>query len=186
MPPMRPEAVLPVAPITPDSAPAPTRYTDVQFMQDMILHHAQALEMTALIPPRTQREDFRRLGQRIETSQKDEIAMMQQWLRDHAADVPALDEHGMHHDAAGHMMMMPGMLTHQEMAQLGKATGADFERLFLQYMIRHHQGALAMVGDLFGTKGSGQDPLIFKYASDIDADQRAEIRRMQTLQRDLK
>jgi uncharacterized protein (DUF305 family) len=186
MTPVPVEAVLQVVPITRDSAPAPTRYTDIHFMQGMILHHAQALEMTVLIPARTQRDDFRKLGQRIETSQRDEIAMMQQWLRDHAAEEPALDEHGMHHDAAGHMMMMPGMLTHEEMAQLEKSTGAEFERLFLQWMIRHHQGALAMVGDLFGTKGSGQDPLIFKYASDIDADQRAEIRRMQTLQRDIK
>ena len=169
-----------------DSTPAATRYTDAQFMQGMILHHAQALEMTALIPGRTNREDFRKLGQRIETSQKDEIAMMQQWLRDHRAQVPALDEHGMHHDEAGHMVMMPGMLTQDDMTQLAHATGVEFEKLFLQYMIRHHQGALAMVGDLFGTKGSGQDPLIFKYASDIDADQRAEIRRMQTLQQDIK
>jgi uncharacterized protein (DUF305 family) len=164
---------------------APTRYTDVQFMQGMIAHHAQALEMTALIAARTNREDFRLLGQRIDVSQKDEIAMMQRWLRDHGAEVPSLD-HGMHHDAAGHMMMMPGMLTHEEMAQLEKSTGVDFERLFLQYMIRHHQGALAMVSDLFGTKGSARDPQVFNYASDIDADQRAEIRRMQTLQRDIK
>jgi uncharacterized protein (DUF305 family) len=168
----------------PDSAP--TRYTDVQFMQGMIAHHAQALEMTSLIPGRSSREAFRLLGQRIEVSQKDEIAMMQRWLQDHGAEASSLDAHHMHHDAAGHMMMMPGMLSHQEMAQLEKSTGAEFERLFLQYMIRHHQGALAMVADLFGTKGSAKDPQIFNYASDIDADQRAEIRRMQTLQRDIK
>ena len=165
---------------------APTRYTDVQFMQGMIAHHAQALEMTALIPGRTSREEFRLLGQRIDISQKDEIAMMQGWLRRRGAEVPGLDSHNMHPDAAGHMMMMPGMLTHEEMAQLEKSTGVEFERLFLQYMIRHHQGALAMVSDLFGTKGSAQDPQISNYASDIDADQRAEIRRMQTLQRDIK
>jgi uncharacterized protein (DUF305 family) len=164
----------------------PTRYTDVQFMQGMIAHHAQALEMTALIPTRTSREDFRLLGQRIDISQKDEIAMMRRWLREHGAQAPSLDAHNMHHDAAGQMMLMPGMLTHEELAQLEQSTGVEFERLFLRYMIRHHQGALAMVSDLLGTKGSAQDPLIFNYASDIDADQRAEIRRMQTLQRDIK
>jgi len=112
--------------------------------------------------------------------------MMQRWLRSHGAEVPSLDAHSMQHDAAGHMTLMPGMLTHEELAQLAKATGVEFERLFLQYMIRHHEGALAMVSDLLSTKGSARDPQIFTYASDIDADQRAEIRRMQTLQRDVK
>jgi len=155
-------------------------------MQGMIAHHAQALEMTSLIPSRTNREEFRLLGQRIDVSQKDEIAMMQRWLRAHGAEVPSLDEHHMHHDAAGHMMMMPGMLTHDEMAQLANSTGVAFERLFLEFMIRHHQGALSMVGDLFGSPGAAQDPQVFAFASDVDADQRAEIKRMQTLQRNLK
>ena len=164
----------------------PTRYTDAQFMQGMILHHAQALEMTSLIPSRTTSEQFRLLGQRIEVSQKDEIGTMQRWLRAHGADVPGLDEHHMHHDASGRMMMMPGMLTYEEMAQLEKSTGVEFERLFLQFMIRHHEGALSMVGDLFASQGGGKDPQVFAFASDVDADQRAEIKRMQTLQRNLK
>src|SRR6266545_4528199 len=102
---------------------APTRYTAVQFMQGMIAHHAQALEMTALIPTRTSREDFRLLGQRIDISQKDEITAMQRWLRDHGADVPSLDAPQIMHHAAGQMMLMPGMLTHEELAQLEKSTG---------------------------------------------------------------
>ena len=185
MPATRAETVLPLTPAKADSAPAPTRYTDIQFMQGMIAHHAQALEMTTLIPSRTSREDLRRLGERIDASQKAEIAMMQRWLRSHGAEVPSLDAHGMHHDAAGHMTMMPGMLTHVEMSQLEKSSGVEFERLFLQLMIRHHQGALTMVSDLMSTSGSARDEQIFNYATDINADQSAEIQRMQTLLRDI-
>src|SRR5439155_25163446 len=118
-------------------------------------------------------------GERITVSQKDEIAFMQRWLTSRGEEVP--DPDAQHHMAAGHMTMMPGMLTDAELAQLEKATGTEFDKLFLQYMIRHHQGALTMVATLSATPGSAQEPEIFRFASDVDADQRAEIDRMQTL-----
>jgi uncharacterized protein (DUF305 family) len=150
-------------------------------MQGMIAHHAQALVMTDMVPARTGREDMRLIAKRIEVSQKDEIAMMQRWLRQRGAEVPSIDAH--HHMAAGHEHLMPGMLTDDDLAQLAKATGAEFEQLFLRFMIRHHEGALKMVADLFATPGAGQDPDVFRFVTDVEADQRAEIQRMQTLQR---
>ncbi len=150
--------------------------TDVRFMQGMIGHHAQALEMTALLPPRTDRDDMRLLARRIELSQADEIGMMQRWLRARGQAVP--DPHA-HHDHAG--ALMPGMLTPEEMRRLQAATGQQFDRLFLEFMIRHHDGALTMVNDLFSTAGAGQEPEIFAFASDVDADQRIEIDRMSAL-----
>ena len=150
--------------------------TDVRFMQGMIGHHAQALEMTALLPSRTNRDDMRLLARRIELSQADEIAMMQRWLRARGQPVP--DPHA-HHDHAG--PLMPGMLTPGEMGRLGAATGKEFDRLFLEFMIKHHDGALTMVNDLFATAGAGQEPEIFAFASDVDADQRIEIDRMSAL-----
>jgi uncharacterized protein (DUF305 family) len=149
---------------------------DVRFMQGMIGHHAQALEMTALLPSRTAREDMRLLARRIELSQSDEIAMMQHWLKTHGETVP--DLHAQH----GHgTSLMPGMLTPDEMRGLEAATGAAFDRLFLELMIRHHDGALTMVSELFSTEGAGQEPDIFAFASDVDADQRIEIDRMSAM-----
>ena len=162
---------------------------DVRFMQGMIGHHAQALTMTALIPERTTRQGIRLLGQRIEVSQKDEIRMMQQWLRERHQDVPAIDTQHEHH-AAGHVNMpgmsmsdtlMPGMLTAEQVADLAKAHGDVFDRLFLKDMIRHHEGALVMVANLLGTTASGQEPEAFRFASEVDTDQRAEIERMNAL-----
>jgi uncharacterized protein (DUF305 family) len=162
---------------------------DVQFMQGMIAHHAQALVMVKLIPSRTHREDMRLLGQRIEISQRDEIGMMQRWLKAHGEEVPTLDSNDVAHmpgtqmqgmDMPG-MALMPGMLTDEQLAQLAKATGPEFDRLFLQGMIGHHKGALTMVEQLFATPGGGQASDIFRFASDVDSDQRAEIERMQAL-----
>jgi uncharacterized protein (DUF305 family) len=150
--------------------------TDVRFMQGMISHHAQALEMTTLLPSRTGREDMRLLARRIELSQADEIAMMQRWLRARGRSVP--DPHA-HHDHAG--ALMPGMLSPEDMRRLEAAQGQEFDRLFLEFMIRHHDGALTMVNDLFSTAGAGQEPEIFAFASDVDADQRIEIDRMSAL-----
>jgi uncharacterized protein (DUF305 family) len=154
------------------------RYTgaDVRFMQGMIGHHAQAIEMTALVPSRTTREAMKLLAQRIEVSQRDEIAMMRGWLRARGQSVP--DVHASHHDGGA---LMPGMLTPVEMAQLAAASGPAFDRLFLESMIKHHDGALVMVQDLFATPGAGQDPEMFAFASDVDADQRMEIARMSAL-----
>jgi uncharacterized protein (DUF305 family) len=176
-------------------APAqnPPSYTaaDVRFMQGMIGHHAQALAMTALIPNRTSRQDIRMLGQRIEVSQKDEIAMMQQWLRDRHQQVPLRGAQPGGQTMAGHSMdmpgmamsdtLMPGMLSSEQLAKLAKANGDEFDKLFLADMIRHHEGALVMVRSLLGTTGSGQEAEVFRFASEVDSDQRAEIARMNAL-----
>lgn len=146
---------------------------DVRFMQGMISHHAQAVEMVALIPARTSREDMRLLGKRIDVSQADEIKMMQHWLEVRGQQIPS--EHALHMHGA---TLMPGMLTPEEMERLAAAKGAEFDRLFLEGMIKHHAGALAMVDELFSTPGAGQEVEIFSFASDVDADQRMEIDRM--------
>lgn len=164
---------------------------DVRFMQGMIGHHAQAIAMAALIPTRSSRQDIRMLGQRITVSQKDEIAMMQQWLRDRHQQVPGLDAQPGGHTMAGNSMnmpgmamsdtLMPGMLTSEQLAELAKTTGNEFDKLFLADMIRHHEGALVMVKSLLGTTGSGQEAEVFRFASEVDSDQRAEIARMNAL-----
>jgi uncharacterized protein (DUF305 family) len=151
---------------------------DARFLQQMIGHHAQALAMTALVPARTQRNDLRLLAERIAVSQRDEIAAMQQWLRARGETVPAADAEHAHHASHG---AMPGMLTAEEMAALGRARGADFERLFLELMIRHHEGAITMVRQLFATPGAGQSTQIFRIAADVEADQKTEIARMRAL-----
>lgn len=162
--------------------------SDVHFMQGMIGHHAQALAMVALIPTHTARPDLHALGERIRVSQQDEIALMKQWLRDRHQDIPADMSHM---DASGHAMhmqgmamsdsLMPGMLTPQQMTELANAKGADFDALFLKDMIQHHEGALTMVAKLLGTTGSGQEPEVFRFAAEVDTDQRAEIARMSAL-----
>ena len=146
---------------------------DVKFVQGMIGHHAQALEMTALLASRTASDEMRTLASRIEISQADEIRMMQDWLARRGEKLP--DPHA--HHAAG-AALMPGMLTADEMARLAAARGSEFDRLFLRFMIEHHEGALSMVADLFATPGAGQEPDLFAFASDVDADQRMEIDRM--------
>jgi uncharacterized protein (DUF305 family) len=158
---------------------------DVRFMQGMIVHHAQAVEMTALVPARSARADVRRLAARIAVSQEDEMAQMRQWLenRDEAVpEVPGPDgphaQHGHHGDAHE---LMPGMLDAAAMARLRAATGAEFDRLFLEGMIRHHEGALIMVAELLATDGAAQEPEIFQFASHVESDQRIEIERMRRL-----
>jgi uncharacterized protein (DUF305 family) len=149
---------------------------DERFMQGMIGHHAQALEMTALLRSRTASEDMRKLAQRIEVSQADEIKMMQDWLTRRGAALP--DPHAHHVHGA---TLMPGMLTEVEMTQLAAANGPAFDKLFLELMIKHHEGALTMVKDLFASPGAGQDGEIFAFASDVDTDQRMEIDRMRAM-----
>jgi uncharacterized protein (DUF305 family) len=145
-------------------------------MQGMIGHHAQALEMTALVGTRTHRDEMRLLARRIELSQADEIALMRGWLQRRAEPVPS--EHAHHVPGA---TLMPGMLSPEEMDRLAAATGAEFDRLFLELMIKHHDGALTMVSELFANPGAGQEPEIFGFASDVDADQRIEIDRMSAM-----
>lgn len=149
---------------------------DVKFMQGMIAHHSQAIEMTNLLQSRTESEDMKMLAKRIDVSQTDEIKMMQEWLK--ARGQPLPDPHAHHMHGA---TLMPGMLTPEEMARLAAARGAEFDRLFLEGMIKHHEGALTMVRELFATDGAGQDSEIFAFASDVDADQRMEIDRMRAM-----
>jgi uncharacterized protein (DUF305 family) len=145
----------------------------------MIGHHQQALEMTGLLTARTSSADMRLLARRIEISQADEIQMMRDWLR--ARGEPLPDPHA-HHVAGA--KLMPGMLTADEMQQLAEAKDAEFDRLFLTLMIKHHEGALMMVEELFSTPGAGQQSDTFAFASDVDADQRIEIARMSAMLRE--
>ena len=154
---------------------------DVKFMQGMIGHHEQAVEMVALMPERTARTDMKLLGRRIDESQTDEIKMMEHWLQARGQTLPDPHAHHMHGAT-----LMPGMLTEEQMAQLTAANGADFDRLFLQFMIQHHQGALVMVKDLFAARGAAQDSEIFAFATDVDADQTAEIQRMAAMLREFR
>lgn len=156
---------------------------DVRFMQEMIGHHAQALTMSALVPSRTARDNLKLLAERITISQRDEIARMERWLRTRGEEIPTADAHAHH---AGHHPMMPGMLSPEEMARLEQATGAEFDRLFVEGMIKHHEGALVMVEQLYASPGGGQEPELYLFANDVDADQRAEIKRMRALLEQLK
>ena len=159
---------------------------DVEFMQGMIMHHAQAVEMTALIEARTENKDLRLLGARISHSQAEEIKFMRRWLeaRGEPVSLPmpkmsGMDMSGM--NMSSHPMLMPGMLTPEQMEALKRAKGTEFDRLFLTGMIQHHGGALVMVKDLFDTAGAGQDAELFNFTTDVDSGQRAEIRIMQTM-----
>jgi len=150
-------------------------------MQGMIMHHAQAVEMTALIESRTENKYLRLLGARISKSQSAEIEFMKRWLeaRGEPTSMAMPEMPGM--DMSSHQMLMPGMLTAKQMDALKKANGGEFYRLFLTGMIQHHNGALIMVKDLFDTAGAGQDAELFNFATDVDSGQRAEIRIMQTM-----
>jgi uncharacterized protein (DUF305 family) len=151
---------------------------DVEFMQHMIAHHRQAVEMTGLVADRASRDDIRLLAGRIQASQADEIRQMERWLRQRGEALP--HEHAHHGHGAGHDGM-PGMLTDAQLAQLAAARGAEFDRLFLDFMIFHHRGALTMVAQLFASPGAGQETEIFQFASHVDSDQRIEIERMQRM-----
>src|SRR6266571_2296532 len=175
-------------PMTTRAKLPPGSPADVQFMQGMITHHAQAVEMTALMESHTENKDLRLLGARISHSQAEEIKFMQRWLeaRGEPTEMPMPKMSGMDMSMSGmdmpkHEMLMPGMLTAKQMEALTKAKGAEFDQLFLEGMIQHHTGALIMVRDLFDTAGAGQDAVLFNFATDIDSGQRAEIRIMQKM-----
>ena len=169
----------------------PTAPADVQFMQGMIMHHAQAVEMTALIESHTENKGVRSLGARISRSQSDEIKFMKRWLASRGqpismamTEMPGMNmDHGdmSHGDSPHGGALMPGMLTPEQMKALREAKGAGFDRLFLTGMIQHHGGALTMVKDLFDAAGAGQDAELFDFATDVDSGQRAEIRIMQSM-----
>jgi len=195
-----PAVVQPGAPGEPTKALPPDAHAtlppisraDVDFMQGMIMHHSQAVEMTALIKSHTENKDVRAIGAKISSSQADEIRMMQRWLaargqaismeKSGAREMPGMPDMDMSGSA---MPPMPGMLTPEQMKALEKARGAEFDRLFLSGMIQHHGGALVMVKDLFSSAGAGQDAEIFDFATDVDNSQRAEIKIMQKLLEEL-
>lgn len=167
-----------------DSVRRPWTAADVHFMTHMIGHHAQAVDMSRLAPTHGANPAVRRLAERIINAQQDEIATMQQWLRDRKQPVPearASATMRMTTNGVEHEMKMPGMLTDAQMKQLGEARGPDFDRLFLTFMIQHHRGAVAMVEELFGTDGAGQDETVFRFATDVNVDQVTEIARMQQM-----
>lgn len=167
----------------------PRSAKDIEFMQGMIMHHGQAVEMTAMIESRTQNKEVRLIGAKISQSQSDEINFMERWLKLRGEktempmpemDMSKMDHSNMDHSKMGHPLM-PGMLTPKQMEALKKSKGVEFDRLFLAGMIQHHEGALVMVKELFETAGAGQDAELFNFATDVDSGQRAEIKIMQTM-----
>ncbi len=179
-----PEDILPGdPPARPELVRQPFSTADIEFMQGMIPHHAQALVMCALAKPNGASAQLQLLCERMTVSQRDEIAMMRTWLRDRGQHVPRPDatHHTMKHDGMTHDMLMPGMLTEAELAELKAARGRDWDRLFLIGMIKHHQGAIDMVEKLFASFGAAQDDDVYQFAADVQADQTAEIDRMQQM-----
>jgi uncharacterized protein (DUF305 family) len=172
--------------LSPETAVIPIQkpaVADIKFMQGMIMHHSQAVEMTDLLRTRTRNKDLQALGKRISISQTDEMKYMQQWLEDRGEATSMQQSHMNHmaHMNMDSMPLMPGMLTPQQMKALEQASGPAFDHLFLTGMIQHHTGALVMVQDLLDTPGAGQDAVLFDFATDVDNTQRAEIRIMQNM-----
>jgi len=174
------------------SGPPPVTAADAAFMQGMIAHHAQAVRMAVWAPSHGASSSVRELCARIGVSQRDEIAAMERWLAERRLAAPAVDT------ATGRMVaepgrgmagmrgmgpdtLMPGMLTADQLGQLDASRGREFDRLFLRFMIQHHEGALAMVQRLVNTPGAAQDGFVFQFASDVNADQAAEIDRMRRM-----
>jgi uncharacterized protein (DUF305 family) len=170
-------------PPRPDLVREPHNEADVAFVAGMIPHHAQAVLIASWAASHGARPDVRTLCERMVVSQRDEIETMRNWLRDRGEDVPAADatHHRMKMNGVVHDMLMPGMLSAEDLAQLDKARNAEWDTLFLKAMIRHHEGALKMVDDLFESHGAMQDEDLYKFVSDIYADQTAEIERMQKM-----
>lgn len=186
-------------PLSARAQATPADSAAVHFMHGMMHHHAQAIVMGHLVPTHTANRALNSAARRIVVSQSDEIALMRRWLEHRHISVPAIDtgtpdtlSHSIHKmdmsgmkmpgmDMTSGEMLMPGMLTHDQLIQLARARGAKFDELFLRFMIAHHEGALKMVADLFAVRGATDDPELFQLASDIDADQRAEIARMRLM-----
>jgi uncharacterized protein (DUF305 family) len=167
----------------PDLVRQPYSPADIDFMAGMIPHHAQAVLIAAWAASHGARPDIRILCERMVIAQRDEIETMRNWLRDRGETVPAANasHHRMKMNGVEHDMLMPGMLTPEQLAELDKASGPEWDRLFLTFMIRHHEGAIKMVDDLFASYGALQDDDVYKLASDIHADQEIEIERMQKM-----
>lgn len=166
-----------------DSARYPYTAADISFMTGMISHHAQAIAMARWAPTHGASDAVQRLAARIINAQRDEIVTMQRWLRDRRLPVPETKAGPMMMQMGGmsHLMLMPGMLSEDQMAELDRGHGLEFDRLFLTFMIQHHRGAVMMVGDLFTADGAGQDETVFKFASDVNVDQATEIARMERM-----
>jgi uncharacterized protein (DUF305 family) len=171
-----------------DSARYPYTAADVEFMSHMISHHAQAIAMAIWAPTHDASPQIRTLAERIINAQRDEIGTMQRWLAERRQPVPEPDPAGMKMtmNGAEHVMLMPGMLTPEQMKQLDQARGKEFDELFLTFMIQHHRGATSMVRELFSTYGAAQDETVFKFANDVNVDQNTEIARMQKMLASLK
>ncbi|MGI9078295.1 MAG: DUF305 domain-containing protein [Gemmatimonadaceae bacterium] len=188
-----PDRVVPVTPgdgsLTPaaqakaDSGRPPYTAADVRFMQGMIAHHSQALVMAGWAPTHGARPDVLILAQRIEVAQRDEIELMARWLRDRRETLPEPNAQHDHLRMDQHQTLAPGMLTADELAQLDRATGPEFDRLFLTFMIRHHEGALAMVAQLLSSQGAAQDTDVYRFSTDVNVDQITEIDRMRAMLR---
>jgi len=166
-----------------DSLRFPYTAADIRFMSGMVGHHAQAIAMSEWAPTHGAGPSVRVLAARIINAQQDEIVSVQRWLADRRQPVPPADPRGLTMQMGGmpHTMLMPGMLTEAEMAQLDAARGSEFDRRFLVFMIRHHKGAITMVNELLGSYGAGQDQAVFKFASDVNIDQTTEIERMERM-----
>jgi uncharacterized protein (DUF305 family) len=166
-----------------DSARYPYTAADIKFMSGMISHHAQAIKMANWAPTHGASQSIVTLAGRVINAQNDEIRTMQTWLKDRNQPIPDANPDGMKMNMNGteHVMLMPGMLTPEQMNQLDQARGPEFDKLFLTFMIQHHRGAIAMVKELFGTNGAGQDELVFKFASDVNVDQTTEVARMERM-----
>jgi uncharacterized protein (DUF305 family) len=163
-----------------DSVRYPYTAADVRFMSAMIAHHAQAIDIARWAPTHGASATLQILAERVINAQKDEIALMQRWLRERQLPVPEARA-TMTMGGTEHVHQMPGMLTAEQLGQLDAARGKEFDRLFLQFMIQHHQGAVAMVQELVSSQGAALDEAVFKLASDINADQLTEIDRMQQM-----
>ena len=166
-----------------DSVRHPYTEADVRFMSRMVGHHAQAIVMAKLAPTHGASFSVRTLAERIINAQEDEIATMQRWLADRLKPVPEARPSGvkMMMNGVEHEMLMPGMLTEQQIKQLDETRGPAFDKLFLTFMIEHHRGAVWMVKELFDSYGAGQDELVFKFAGDVGVDQSTEIERMEKM-----
>jgi uncharacterized protein (DUF305 family) len=162
-----------------DSLRRPYTEADIRFMTDMIAHHSQAITMSRWAPTHGADASIQTLAARIVNAQQDEIATMRQWLRERNQPVPPPDTGMAGHQM--HPMLMPGMLTPEQMQQLDQARGPAFDRLFLTSMIQHHKGAVSMVDALFATPAAGRDESVFKFANDVSVDQSTEIARMETM-----
>jgi uncharacterized protein (DUF305 family) len=164
-----------------DNGTPPYTEADVRFMSGMIRHHAQAVLIAGWAPTHGASSAVRTLCERIVVAQQDEIAFMQRWLRQRDKPVPDADASHDMMPGMDHSNLMPGMLTAEQLTELDRARGAEFDRLFLTYMIQHHEGAIAMVEQLFGAYGAAQDDDIFKLAADVNVDQITEIDRMRAM-----